>query len=104
MLIASTVFLLNLVLLLVYNIGTSLPAVMGGDDVGAVVIVSILAYVGIFLTTVVLVNLHIVVESAGPYEGGTLSYGGAAVDWSTSHVLPVPLLQDGAVPVPLDFT
>lgn len=110
-LFVSTIFLVNFLLLMLHNIGMSLPAIMSDDTTGrgqgALVICSILAYIGIALTSLVLVGLHIALEAPGSHAFDQLN---ATMNFSGYLAVPVPIHSSYedmnqsmyAVAVPLD--
>lgn len=70
-LIASTAFLVNLLLLCLWSVGESVPAIVANDlgSRGAIILASLLAYVGMVGTSCVLVGLHAAAEAADGAEG-----------------------------------
>jgi len=128
-LFTSTIFLVNFLLLMLENIGTSLPEIMRDNYTSrgqsASVVASLLAYIAIAITTMVLVSLHATFETPDhQHDFDAASFYAAAsassFSWSTpidAAAVPVPILPTSysslenrtpppgayAVAVPLDY-
>jgi uncharacterized membrane protein (UPF0136 family) len=116
-LVTSTVFLVNFMLLVLWSIGLSVPAIVQNDSTGQglQIIVSILAYVGIVICTAVLVGQHTALEAPAHAQAvvGAVAVpvgpGGYHYDALAAAAVPVPpeLAHGGgghaafAVPLPL---
>lgn len=105
MLIVSTVFLVNMLLLLSHAIGHSFNSMLANADstVAALLCFSLGSYVLIALTTILLVYMHTQVEMGNLDAGGFLPsrVGGYAPLTHKSQAVPVPL-DLRAITVPLD--
>jgi hypothetical protein len=73
MLIASTAFLVNMLLLLSYAIGHSFNSMLASADanMGVTLIVSLLSYLVIAVTTVILVGMHTQVRACNDDRCGS---------------------------------
>jgi hypothetical protein len=110
MLISSTIFLVNLVLIMVNNVGLSLPTIMASDNglgEGALVIVSIVAYLGILASSTLLVSLHVTLElPKHHHDFDNMAFASSIMDWNSTAAVPVAIIDAEspfmAIPVALD--
>lgn len=112
-LLVSTVFLVNFALLLLYSVGLSIPSIISSSTTGgAQILVTIVTYAAMLVTSCVLVGMHLSAEaeSGGAHAlppsavaGGAYHYG----QLDNAAAVPVPLAGAGgsaqalAVPLPL---